>query len=119
MIMICAGRGMVDVATGPHIQDGGSGRPCRAVIVVDDAGTVTKMSGWNVWVVGGGQVKWYWRVICGSGRHSSRNTGAHRAQNPAYGRVTQAIRRARGRGDRDTVHTLRKQQRALPSVDPD
>ncbi len=45
--------------------------------------------------------------------------GAHRAPNPAYGRVTQAIRRARGRGDRDTVRTLRKQQRALPSVDPD
>jgi len=44
--------------------------------------------------------------------------GANRAHNPAYGRVTQAIHRARGRGDRDTVRTLRKQQRALPSVDP-
>jgi hypothetical protein len=33
--------------------------------------------------------------------------------------VTQAIHHARRRGDRDTVRTLRKQQRALPSVDPD
>jgi group II intron reverse transcriptase/maturase len=45
--------------------------------------------------------------------------GARRAPNPAYGRVTQAIHRARGRDDCDTVRTLRKQQRALPSVDPD
>ncbi|MCA1836882.1 MAG: maturase, partial [Actinobacteria bacterium] len=44
--------------------------------------------------------------------------GAYRAHNRAHGAVTQAISRARTRGDRDTVRRLRKQQRALPSVDP-
>ena len=44
--------------------------------------------------------------------------GAYRAHNRTYGAVTQAIRRAHACGDRDNVRRLRKQQRALPSVDP-
>ena len=45
--------------------------------------------------------------------------GARRASHPAYGRVTQAIRRARTRGDRNAVRALRKQRRSMPSVVPD
>jgi len=44
--------------------------------------------------------------------------GDYRARSRAYGTVTQAMRRVRARGDRDTVRQLRKRQRAMPSVDP-
>jgi len=45
--------------------------------------------------------------------------GSYRRRNRAYGTLTEAIGRARARGDRDRVKLLRKQQRVMPSVDPD
>ncbi len=45
--------------------------------------------------------------------------GKRRARNLAYGRVLDAIRRARRRGDRATVRELRKRQRRMPANDPD
>ncbi len=44
--------------------------------------------------------------------------GELRKPNPAYVEVKNAIRRARNRGDRATARELRKQQRSLPSGDP-
>ncbi|MFC0529426.1 reverse transcriptase/maturase family protein, partial [Phytohabitans kaempferiae] len=44
--------------------------------------------------------------------------GERRAENPAHQSVTGHIRRARARGDRAAVRILRKQQRSLPSKDP-
>jgi group II intron reverse transcriptase/maturase len=44
--------------------------------------------------------------------------GEHRKRNPTYVEVTQALKRARSRGDRGRVRQLRKQQRSLPSGDP-
>jgi len=44
--------------------------------------------------------------------------GEHRKRNPTYVEVTQALKRARHRGDRATARQLRKQQRSLPSGDP-
>ncbi|MCX4487820.1 reverse transcriptase domain-containing protein [Streptomyces anulatus] len=44
--------------------------------------------------------------------------GRSRARNPAYLEVVNAIARARRRGDRAEVRSLRKQQRNIPSVDP-
>jgi group II intron reverse transcriptase/maturase len=44
--------------------------------------------------------------------------GTHRATNPAYQRVRDAIRRAHKRGDRVAARTLRKQLRGLPSQHP-
>ena len=44
--------------------------------------------------------------------------GEHRASNPAYREVLNAIRRAHRRGDRQRVRALRQQLRLLPSVDP-
>jgi group II intron reverse transcriptase/maturase len=44
--------------------------------------------------------------------------GTRRAINPAYHRVTQAIVRARAKGDRAAVRELRKRQRGMPCVDP-
>ncbi len=44
--------------------------------------------------------------------------GEHRKRNPTYLEVTQALKRARSRGDRARVRQLRKQQRNLPSGDP-
>jgi group II intron reverse transcriptase/maturase len=44
--------------------------------------------------------------------------GEHRAPNPAYREVLNAIRRARRRGDREQVRELSNQLRALPSTDP-
>ena len=43
---------------------------------------------------------------------------AHRASNFEYKRIASAIGRARKRGDRTQVRELRKQQRGLPSQDP-
>jgi len=45
--------------------------------------------------------------------------GAYRRRSRAYGTLTAAIGRARARGDREAVKLMRKQQRAMPSVDPD
>lgn len=45
--------------------------------------------------------------------------GAYRRRSRAYGTLTAAIGRARARGDREAVPLMRKQQRAIPSVDPD
>jgi group II intron reverse transcriptase/maturase len=44
--------------------------------------------------------------------------GGRRAYNPEYRRVTDRICSARKRGDRAAVRELRKQQRSLPSRDP-
>ncbi len=44
--------------------------------------------------------------------------GECRKPNPTYVEVKNAARRARSRGDRATVRQLRKQQRSLPSGDP-
>jgi group II intron reverse transcriptase/maturase len=44
--------------------------------------------------------------------------GRVKAPNPAYQRIQGALRRARARGDRETVHELRKQLRAMPSGNP-
>jgi group II intron reverse transcriptase/maturase len=44
--------------------------------------------------------------------------GQRRARNGAYRRVQEAMTRARDRGDRAAVRSLRKQLRNLPSVDP-
>ncbi len=44
--------------------------------------------------------------------------GKRRAYNPEYRRVTDRIGSARKRGDRAAVRELRKQQRSLPSRDP-
>jgi len=44
--------------------------------------------------------------------------GVRRARNRAYLHTEVAMRRARRHGDRDMVRQLRKQQRRLPSVDP-
>ncbi len=44
--------------------------------------------------------------------------GVHRAPNPGYEKVRNAIKRARYRGDRAAVRGLRKQLRGLPSQDP-
>jgi group II intron reverse transcriptase/maturase len=44
--------------------------------------------------------------------------GVHRASNFEYKRIASAIERARKRGDRTRVRELRKQQRGLPSQDP-
>lgn len=44
--------------------------------------------------------------------------GKCRRPNPAYVEVRNAAKRARHRGDRATVRQLRKQQRSLPSGDP-
>src|SRR6267154_1578696 len=43
--------------------------------------------------------------------------GKGRKDNPAYSRLSAAIRRARLRGDRATVHALRKQRRGIPTGD--
>jgi retron-type reverse transcriptase len=43
--------------------------------------------------------------------------GKGRKDNPAYSRLSAAIRRARLRGDRTTVHALRKQQRGITTGD--
>jgi group II intron reverse transcriptase/maturase len=43
--------------------------------------------------------------------------GKGRKDNPAYSRLSAAIRRARLRGDRTTVHALRKQRRGIPTGD--
>jgi hypothetical protein len=45
--------------------------------------------------------------------------GVRRKPNPEHRRITGAISRARSRGDRAAVRELRKQQRRLPSADPD
>ncbi|MDX6428025.1 MAG: hypothetical protein QOE54_391 [Streptosporangiaceae bacterium] len=47
------------------------------------------------------------------------NQGGARKANPVYRKVTDTIGRARIRGDRAAVRELRKQQRSLPSRDPD
>jgi len=44
--------------------------------------------------------------------------GVRRNPNPGYSRVTNAIYRARKRGDHAAVQALRKQQRSLPVLDP-
>ena len=44
--------------------------------------------------------------------------GEHRARNPAYREVLNAIQRARRRGDREQVRALGKQLRRMPSTDP-
>jgi group II intron reverse transcriptase/maturase len=44
--------------------------------------------------------------------------GEHRKPNPTYVEVRNALKRARCRGDRVAVRQLRKQQRSLPSGDP-
>ena len=44
--------------------------------------------------------------------------GEVRKPNPTYVEVRNALKRARSRGDRVTVRQLRKQQRSLPSGDP-
>ena len=44
--------------------------------------------------------------------------GVRRVRNPAYREVTNAIERARYHDDRGAVRQLRKQQRSLPSQDP-
>jgi hypothetical protein len=44
--------------------------------------------------------------------------GVHMRRNAVYTRVASAIRRARQRGDYAAVRVLQKQQRSLPTVDP-
>jgi hypothetical protein len=44
--------------------------------------------------------------------------GEGRAPNPAYKKMSDAIRRARKRGDRAAARELRKQRRGIPSKDP-
>jgi hypothetical protein len=44
--------------------------------------------------------------------------GVRRSSNPEYRRVKNGIYRARKRGDHATVRALRKQQRRLPTLDP-
>jgi group II intron reverse transcriptase/maturase len=44
--------------------------------------------------------------------------GVQRARSPAYRKVEKAMTRARLRGDRAQVRSLRRQQRSLPSRDP-
>ncbi|WP_406114550.1 reverse transcriptase domain-containing protein [Kitasatospora purpeofusca] len=44
--------------------------------------------------------------------------GRSRVRNPAYLEVVNAIARARRRGDRTEVRSLRKRQHSIPSVDP-
>jgi group II intron reverse transcriptase/maturase len=46
------------------------------------------------------------------------NRGKRRVENPEYAQVSAAIRRARRRGDRTAVRTLRRRRRTLPSKDP-
>src|ERR1700730_8233001 len=46
------------------------------------------------------------------------NREKRRGKNPAYQQFEYAIARAKRRGDRQTVHALRKQRRKLPSQDP-
>lgn len=46
------------------------------------------------------------------------NHGDRRRPNEAYKRVEYAIQRAKRRGDREAMHELRLQRRALPSQDP-
>jgi group II intron reverse transcriptase/maturase len=46
------------------------------------------------------------------------NRGKRRVENPEYAQVSAAIRRARRRGDRTAVRTLRRHRRTLPSKDP-
>jgi hypothetical protein len=45
--------------------------------------------------------------------------GERRARNPAYVQASNALARARQRGDRAEAQTLRQQLRAMPSQDPD
>lgn len=45
--------------------------------------------------------------------------GERRARNPAYVRASNALARARQRGDRVEARSLRQQLRAMPSQDPD
>ena len=49
---------------------------------------------------------------------SEYNRGALRKPNPEYRRVQSAVTRARRRGDDAAVRELRKQQRSMPSMDP-
>ncbi len=44
--------------------------------------------------------------------------GVRRNSNPEYSRVKNALHRARKRGDHAAVRALRKQQRSLPTLDP-
>jgi group II intron reverse transcriptase/maturase len=44
--------------------------------------------------------------------------GVRRSPNPEYRRIKNGVYRARKRGDHATVRTLRKQQRRLPTLDP-
>jgi len=46
------------------------------------------------------------------------NRGKRRARNPAYQKMENAIARAKRRGDRQAMRTLRKQRRKLPSQHP-
>jgi len=46
------------------------------------------------------------------------NRGKRRAKNPAYQKIENAIARAKRRGDRQAIRTLRKQRRKLPSQQP-
>jgi group II intron reverse transcriptase/maturase len=46
------------------------------------------------------------------------NQGKRRGRNPAYQDLTFAMARARRRGDREALRTLRKQRRSVPSQDP-
>jgi group II intron reverse transcriptase/maturase len=46
------------------------------------------------------------------------NRGKRRAKNPAYQKIDNAIARAKRRGDRQAVRTLRKQRRNVPSQHP-
>ena len=46
------------------------------------------------------------------------NRGKRRAKNPAYQKIEHAIARAKRRGDRQAIRTLRKQRRKLPSQHP-
>src|SRR5436305_1013081 len=44
--------------------------------------------------------------------------GKRRAKNPAYQNIENAIARAKRRGDRQAIRTLRKRRRTLPSQHP-
>src|SRR6266487_4368360 len=46
------------------------------------------------------------------------NRGKRRAKNPAYQNIENAMARAKRRGDRQAIRTLRKQRRKLPSQHP-
>lgn len=46
------------------------------------------------------------------------NRGKRRRPNPAYKKMENAIARAKRRGDREAVHELHKQRRAVPSQNP-